>query len=320
MVGLRNTVDLEVDPKETIGKIRERAATTQAVDADNVVLIHNDEPLDNDKRLKDYGIGEGETLELALKNPRGGRSPSSPLYKQGLNGQQRKIFSQRMSREAQQIRSQNLPIKPEDPWHWKMWIEARRGKWRGRRHLVKVKLHSRKRKGAPAHLMHPFATREFLETWNEYKHYRDSDDWSPEAPAVVQVDHGGMPVSVPFVRRMLKEYAALAGVDKRVTPHIVRKSGGTELSMKNPKLGQIQLGHRSIKTTLTNYTGPNEEDKMQINDILTPERKMTVNKIVEQLTQHFVKGELPEEEYLYAIKSLKNNHSINQEKNDMAFR
>lgn len=59
---------------------------------------------------------------------------------------------------------------------------------------------------------------------------------------------------------------------------------------------------------------------MQIKDILTPQRKVTVEEIVEQLTQHIVKGELPEEEYLYAVKSLKNNHSIHNEKNDMAFR
>jgi len=184
----------------------------------------------------------------------------------------------------------------------------------------KVRFHSRKRERAPAHLRHPFATKEFLREWNRYKQYRDSEEWNPEAPAIVQVDHGGMPVSILFVRRMLKEYAARAGIKKRVTPHIVRKSGGTELSMKNPKLGQIQLGHKSIRTTLTNYTGPNEEDKMQIDEILTPERKVTVEEIIEQLTKHFVRGELPEEEYLYALKSLKKNRGLQKvNENDIAF-
>ena len=184
----------------------------------------------------------------------------------------------------------------------------------------KVRFSSRKRDRAPAHLRHPFATKEFLKAWNEYKKYRDSDDWSPEAPAIVQVDHGGMPVSILFVRRMLKGYAARAGIDKRITPHIVRKSGGTELSMENPKLGQMQLGHKSIRTTLTNYTGPNEEDKMRIDGILTPQKKVTVEEVVEQLTKQFVKDELPEEEYLYAIKSLKKNRGVqNLENKDIAF-
>lgn len=53
----------------------------------------------------------------------------------------------------------------------------------------KVKFNSRKRERAPAHLRHPFATKEFLREWNRYKKYRDSDNWSPEAPAIVQVDH-----------------------------------------------------------------------------------------------------------------------------------
>ena len=69
----------------------------------------------------------------------------------------------------------------------------------------------------------------------------------------------------------------------------------------------MQLGHKSIRTTLTNYTDPNEEDKMRIDDILTPQKKVTVEEVVEQLTKHFVNGGLPEEEYLYAIKSLKKN-------------
>jgi len=71
---------------------------------------------------------------------------------------------------------------------------------------------------------------------------------------------------------LLKEYASLAGIEKYICPHIVRKSGGTELSMQNPKLAQIQLGHKDIKTTYTHYTGPNEKDKQQIDAILNHRR------------------------------------------------
>ncbi|RLF40601.1 MAG: hypothetical protein DRN21_01785, partial [Thermoplasmata archaeon] len=71
---------------------------------------------------------------------------------------------------------------------------------------------------------------------------------------------------------------------------------------------------------LTNYTGPNEEDKMRIDGILTPQKKVTVEEVVEQLTKQFVKDELPEEEYLYAIKSLKKNRGVqNLENKDIAF-
>ena len=169
----------------------------------------------------------------------------------------------------------------------------------------RVEFRSRKRENVPPHLRYPFATQEFIEAWNEYKKYRDSDDWSDDAPAFVQVRTGGKRIGEDFVRRMLKEYAARAGIKKRISPHIIRKSGGTELSMKNPKLGQIQLGHKNIKTTLTNYTGPNEEDKKNIDIILNPRREITVEDIVRELTQHFIMGELPEEEYIYAIKSLR---------------
>jgi len=184
----------------------------------------------------------------------------------------------------------------------------------------KVMFHSKKRENVPLHLRHPFATQEFLKAWNEYKRYRDSNDWSEDAPAFVQVNKNGKAISVDFVRRLLKEYAALAGINKRVSPHIIRKSGGTELSMSNPKLGQIQLGHKNIKTTLTNYTGPNIKDKQNIDRILNPRREIDPEEIAEELSKHYIRGELPEEEYLYALKSLRNHTRQKIGGDDIAFR
>ena len=172
----------------------------------------------------------------------------------------------------------------------------------------KVMFHSKKRENVPSHLRHPFATQEFLNAWREYKHYRDSDDWSDDAPAFVQINKRGKAIGVDFVRRILKEYAAMAGIEKHISPHIFRKSGGTELSMRNPKLGQIQLGHKNIKTTLTNYTGPNTKDKENIDFILNPRIEVSPEEIAEQLSKHYINGEMPEEEYLYAIKSLRTAH------------
>ena|GEM_PF-5484045 len=184
----------------------------------------------------------------------------------------------------------------------------------------KVKFQSRKRQNVPPHLRYPFATQEFLDTWDEYKAYRDSDDWGDDAPAFVQNNKNGMPVGQDYVRKMLKEYASLAGIKKKIYPHLIRKSAGTELCIQKPKFAQIQLGHKNIKTTLTNYTGPNDNDKQNIDAILNPRGQKTTDEIVKGLSQRFVNGDIPEHEYLFAIRSIKNTqtrHSI--AKNDVAF-
>ena len=89
--------------------------------------------------------------------------------------------------------------------------------------------------------------------------------------------------------------------------------------MKNPKLGQIQLGHKNIKTTLTHYTGPNEKDKERIDDILAPRREVDPEEIAEDLSRRYINEEIPEQEYLYAIKSLRQANNTSQHDKDPAF-
>ena len=100
-------------------------------------------------------------------------------------------------------------------------------------------------------------------------------------------------------------YASRAGINKRITCHIMRKSGGTELAMENPKLAQAQLGHKSIRTTLTNYTCPNDDDKKRINDILTPKGPHSLEDAASDLTRRFLRKELPVKEYISGMVALR---------------
>lgn len=169
-----------------------------------------------------------------------------------------------------------------------------------------VLLHSGKRDKVPMHLRTPLATQEFLDAWEEYKEYRDSKDWRDEAPAFVQVKNGGRSVSPDFMRRLVKEYAARAGIQKRVFPYLFRKSGGTEIAMKNPKLAQIQLGHSNIKTTLANYVIPNREERKNIEQYLNPDRAITPEKIATELVKRYLSCDAAhEKELVFALKALK---------------
>ncbi|MCK5112581.1 MAG: hypothetical protein KAQ84_03475, partial [Thermoplasmatales archaeon] len=75
---------------------------------------------------------------------------------------------------------------------------------------------------------------------------------------------------------------------------------------KNPKLAQMQLGHTSVKTTLTNYVIPNKDDKKSIEQYLNPDRRIMPEKIATELAKRFLKCDATDErEMIFALKALK---------------
>jgi site-specific recombinase XerD len=71
-------------------------------------------------------------------------------------------------------------------------------------------------------------------------------------------DGGDLRLSARAVQRLLKKYAAQAGITRKVTPHIIRHSFATDLLQNGADLRSVQvlLGHSSIATTqvYTNVT------------------------------------------------------------------
>src|SRR3990167_4485431 len=59
------------------------------------------------------------------------------------------------------------------------------------------------------------------------------------------------PITVRRVQMMIKERAKKAGIEKRVTPHMIRHSFATDLLRKGVDIRMVQefLGHRSISST-----------------------------------------------------------------------
>lgn len=77
----------------------------------------------------------------------------------------------------------------------------------------------------------------------------------------------GALASNQWYNRTMKQVAACAGVKKKISSHVIRKSAGTLMARENPKLAQEQLGITE-KIFNRHYNQPLLEDRIARRDIL----------------------------------------------------
>ncbi|HEX9816787.1 MAG TPA: tyrosine-type recombinase/integrase [Candidatus Thermoplasmatota archaeon] len=77
----------------------------------------------------------------------------------------------------------------------------------------------------------------------------------------------GTPLSVQWLNKSLQGVAGIAGITKKVSTHMLRKSVGTLIGRENPKFAQLQLGISQDVYNL-HYNQPLLEDRMAKRDIL----------------------------------------------------
>jgi len=133
-VGLGQVTNLDVDPKELVKIVRERAAVSQAIDPNRVVLMYEGKVLEDSRRLKELGIHEGSTLELMPKDPEGGFTPSQIFYQNVPLD-----FRSRVAHESKLIRASGIPMRPIDPYHWIATIKGT-GRWKGKDYHISIEL------------------------------------------------------------------------------------------------------------------------------------------------------------------------------------
>jgi site-specific recombinase XerD len=77
--------------------------------------------------------------------------------------------------------------------------------------------------------------------------------------------HEAVGLSARSVQRLIHKYAMLAGIPKKVTPHVFRHSFATDLLRNGADIRSVQtmLGHASITTTQI-YTHVTKEQLREV--------------------------------------------------------
>jgi len=144
-------------------------------------------------------------------------------------------------------------------------------------------LHIRKRLNNPEQFQKPMILDEFIIEWNRYEKYRDSTDWSDSAPAIVQVNSNGRPITRKWIRKIFRDLRRDAGLPDNITAHNIRRSMNTLASsvMGNSKVADLQLGDKDPKVIKTHYNIPDatmrkmELEKLYNSDDQVPGETLT---------------------------------------------
>lgn len=112
-----------------------------------------------------------------------------------------------------------------------------------------------------------FATKIAREKLQAYLKQRS--DVSPYLFTTVSVNGLGEHLSRNTIEEIVRKYAKLAGITKKVTPHTLRHSFATSLIKKWADIRAVQtlLGHASITTTQI-YTHVDDKHLKQVHDLL----------------------------------------------------
>ena len=126
---------------------------------------------------------------------------------------------------------------------------------------VKVLGKGRKERMVPFGSKAAHALRQYLQGRLELK---PADDW-------LFVNSRGGRLTTRSVDRIIKKYAAIAGIPKNISPHVLRHTFATHLLGGGADLRAIQemLGHKSLSTT-QRYTHTSIEKLMEIYDKTHP--------------------------------------------------
>ena len=144
-VGFATPATVDCEPTDAVGTMLNKVAADQGItDVRSVSLSYKGKVLDNKKRIKDYGLRDGETLQLVPSHRIVGESPSSFSFSYHPTDDFPQQLRERLIWETKLIRVKKLPVKNDiyNPLHWTAIVRGS-GKWRGQNSVVEIYLSKR---------------------------------------------------------------------------------------------------------------------------------------------------------------------------------
>ena len=145
-VGFATPATVDCEPQDAVGTVLNKIAADQGItDVQSVSLSYNGKVLDNKKRVKDYGLRDGDTLQLVPSHRIVGESsPSSFSFSYPAATDFPQKLRERLVWETKLIRVKKLPIKNDiyNPLHWTAIVRGS-GRWRGQNSVVEIYLSKR---------------------------------------------------------------------------------------------------------------------------------------------------------------------------------
>lgn len=88
-------------------------------------------------------------------------------------------------------------------------------------------------------------------------------EWKEDDPLFVSMQ--GKRISTNTILVMLRKYVQAAGINKKITPHKLRKTFGTQLYRETRDIYLVAsaLGHKEVATTVKHYAAQTEEDLLK---------------------------------------------------------
>lgn len=141
-----------------------------------------------------------------------------------------------------------------------------------------------------------------LRTWES--EIRRSGKWGgPETP-IMTAERGIL--TYQSLLKALKDLASLARLRKRVATHVIRKSTGTHMARKDPKLAREQLGITQ-EVFDRHYDQPRLKDRLEQRDIIpgsTPTTPAGMEGRIGQLTMQLRQGKISQAEWEHELSRL----------------
>ncbi|MBN2065862.1 MAG: hypothetical protein JW771_03530 [Candidatus Thermoplasmatota archaeon] len=145
-VGFAQASTIDCEPQDAVGTVLNKVASDQGItDVKSTSLSYNGKILDNKKIVKDYGLRDGDTLQLVPSHRTVGEfSLSSFSFSIPATTDFPQELRDRLAWETRLVRVKKLPIRNDiyNPLHWTAVVRGS-GRWRGQNSVVEIYLSKR---------------------------------------------------------------------------------------------------------------------------------------------------------------------------------